>query len=205
MLVIYKGKTYKYIFSFLDVFSCFHWLRPLESKYNSGVKKELKKIFFEHGFLKRLQNDNRREFKKHVKEFCTTNKVKMVRCRPYHPETKGKVKCTHRVLRQKIHSDMASKINWANQLPNYARCLNNEIREELGWKSPFEIHFGRKSNELVNAGSAYDGLITTMEIQQPTISDQNLHLKKTQKWRDSVKNASNRLDKRMIRTYAKKH
>ena len=35
------------------------------------------------------------------------------------------------------------RINWAKQLPNYARSLNNEKREELGWKSPVEIYFGR--------------------------------------------------------------
>ena len=26
-------------------------------------------------------------------------------------------------------------INWAKQFPDYAKCLNNEKREELGWKS----------------------------------------------------------------------
>ena len=36
MEVVYKGKTYKYILSFLDVFSQFHWLYPLESKHSSG-------------------------------------------------------------------------------------------------------------------------------------------------------------------------
>ena len=37
--------------------------------------------------------------------------------------------------------------------------LNNEKREELGWESPFEIYFGRKSNELVNAELTYDGYV----------------------------------------------
>ena len=37
-----------------------------------------------------------------------------------------------------------------------------------------------KWNELVNAGSAYDELITTTEVQQLTISDHNQRLKKTQ-------------------------
>ena len=50
MSVIYKGKTCKYIFSLLDVFSRFHWLRSLESKHSSGVKRELKKIYFVHKY-----------------------------------------------------------------------------------------------------------------------------------------------------------
>ena len=34
-------------------------------------------------------------------------------------------------------------------LPNYMKCLNNKKCAELGWQSPFEVYFGRKSNELV--------------------------------------------------------
>ena len=37
MAVAYKVKTYKYILSLLDVFSQFHGLYPLESKYSSEV------------------------------------------------------------------------------------------------------------------------------------------------------------------------
>lgn len=144
MSVVYEGKTYKYIFSLLDVFSRFHWLRPLTSKHSSGVKRELKKIYSVHGLPKKLQSDNGGEFKRHVKEFCTVNKVKMVRCRPYHPQSQGKVERSHRVLRQKLHYDMAKKkkhgVNWAKQLPEYAKCLNNEKREELGWKKVLLRH-----------------------------------------------------------------
>ena len=64
----------------------------------------------------------------------------MVRCWPYHAQAQGKVERLYCVFRQKIHYDMAKKtkhgINWEKQLPNYAKCLNNENREELGWKSP---------------------------------------------------------------------
>ena len=70
--------------------------------------------------------------KNFVKEFCTTHKVKMVRCRSYHPQAQGKVERSHCVLRQKIYYDMVKKrkhgINWAKQYPDYAKCLNNEQR-----------------------------------------------------------------------------
>jgi len=78
-------------------------------------------------------------------------------------------------------------------------------REELGWKSPFEIYFGRKSNELVNAGSAYDRLIATEEVQNPTKLDRNQHKKKIESWRENASKASDRLDKRMKRSHAKKY
>ena len=31
----------------------------------------------------------------------------------------------------------------------YSRILNDETKEELGWKSPYAIYFGRKSNTLI--------------------------------------------------------
>ena len=43
-------------------------------------------------------------------------------------------------------------VNWVKELQDYAKCLNNEKREELAWKSPLEIYFGRKSYDLVNPG-----------------------------------------------------
>ena len=104
-----KGKTYKYILSLLDVFSRFHWLCPLESKHSIGIKKKLKKIYSVHGLPKILQSDNGAEFKKYVQKFCKASKIKMVRCRPYHPQAQGKVERSHRVLRQKIHYDMMNK------------------------------------------------------------------------------------------------
>ena len=33
----------------------------------------------------------------------------------------------------------------------YNRILNDESKEELGWKSPFEIDIRRKSNTLIQA------------------------------------------------------
>ena len=41
-------------------------------------------------------------------------------------------------------------VNWVKNLPRYATILNEGAREELGWKSPFEIYYGRKSNAILN-------------------------------------------------------
>ena len=40
--------------------------------------------------------------------------------------------------------------NWVKNLPRYATILNKGAREELGWKSPFETQYGRKSNPILN-------------------------------------------------------
>ena len=59
-------------------------------------------------------------------------------------------------MRKKVAFDMLTKkrigINWVNSLPNYMKCVNNEKRKALGWQSPFEIYFGRKSNEIIKCG-----------------------------------------------------
>lgn len=36
------------------------------------------------------------------------------------------------------------------------KCYNHEKREELDWKSAFEIYHGRKPNELLNDWESQD-------------------------------------------------
>ena len=36
-----------------------------------------------------------------------------------------------------------------NNLQRYAASLNDDAREELKWRTPFEVYFGRKNNILV--------------------------------------------------------
>ena len=35
-------------------------------------------------------------------------------------------------------------VNWAKCLPEYARTLNQEVKEGLSWKCQFEVYYGRK-------------------------------------------------------------
>ena len=43
------------------------------------------------------------------------------------------------------------EINWVANIDNYDWILNDESKEERGWKTPFEIYYGRRSNVLVKA------------------------------------------------------
>jgi len=45
----YKGKTYKYVLSIIDVFSRYHWLVPLQTNQSSHLARELLRIYREHG------------------------------------------------------------------------------------------------------------------------------------------------------------
>ena len=96
-------------------------------------------------------------------------------------------------------------INWAKQLPDYAKCLNNEKREKLGWKSPFEIYYGRKSNELVNAGLAYDVHVSIKVATKLSKKNFTAHEKKREPWRENAQKASDRLDNRIKNGHERKN
>ena len=92
----------------------------------------------------------------------------MICSRPYNPKIQGKFESLHRELRNKLYYDMAKlKNNWVENLPNYMRVLNELAREELGWQSPFEVYYGRKSNFVVKASYNTNKTITWM----PTSSE----------------------------------
>ena len=154
--VEYHGRTYRYVLSLLDVFLRFHWLAPLTTKHAHGVKVELEEIYDLHGTPDMLQSDQGKEFYGSVKHYCERKKIKVIKTRPYHPQSQGKVERSHRSPRQKIAFDLITHehvgVNWVKNLLKYAKCLKNEKREELGWWSAFEVYYGRKCNELVKCG-----------------------------------------------------
>lgn len=206
----YKGKTYRYIFLLLDIFSRFHWLAPLERKLSSHVLRELNKIYSVNGQPKRLQSDNGGEFKKRVKAYCQRKKIKMIRCRPYNPKAQGKVERSHRVLRQKIDYDLFTQkkngVNWVKNLPEYMKCLNNEKREALGWKSPFEVYFGRKSNEvLMESFESTEKAIVDESYEPPRASDYQKQNNQNMKVREKVRTVSKRIEQRMIDAHSRKN
>ena len=116
----------------MDIFLLFHWLAPLTIKKSSHVKMELQRIYKEHGQPERLQSDNGCEFKRQVKDYCKSRKIKMINCRRYNPKARGKVERSHRSLRQKIFYDLIQQkrtgVNWIKSLPDYMKCLSNKKR-----------------------------------------------------------------------------
>ena len=63
------------------------------------------------------------------------------------------------------------RVNWAKRLPDYARILNKDAREELGWKSPFETYYGRKLNVLRQANDDEVDFEPTVEDIEYEIND----------------------------------
>ncbi|KAL9956158.1 hypothetical protein ACROYT_G037599 [Oculina patagonica] len=96
-------------------------------------------------------------------------------------------------------------VNWAKSLPEYERALNLDPKEELAWKSPFEIYYERKPNILETKGNQpvpewdipsnrYQGMI------HPRSKDYTDHARKTRKLRNLAHSAcADRMVKRDVR------
>ena len=142
----------------MDAFSRFQWLVPLETKRSKCIKKAFTRIYPVHGIPKCLESDNDHDFKKDIGKFCIKSKI--LRCHPFNPRAQGNVERSHHAFGQKILCDLMTNkktgVNWVKGLPQYMKCYNHEKREELGWKSAFEIYYGRKPNELLNDWKSHD-------------------------------------------------
>ena len=82
------------------------------------------------------------------------------------------------------------------------KCLNSEKREELGWRSPFEVYYGRKSNELIQDGKYANSDIDTVETRMPTSKEYEEQTKQTESWRNAAKKADDRMAKLMLDKHA---
>ena len=86
------------------------------------------------------------------------------------------------------------------------KCLNNEKKEELGWKSSFEIYYGRKSNELLNDGkSSEDFDIDVVSTKLPSQSEYLQQAKQTKGWRNAANIADERMAKLVVEKDARKN
>ena len=90
-------------------------------------------------------------------------------------------------------------------MPEYARTLNQEVKEELSWKSPFEVYYGRKpfrkdkisgastAQEWNIEGKAYEEMISARP------KDYDSHELQVKRVRQAASAASRRCENRMIR------
>ena len=150
--ILKNGETYKYILSVVDVFSRFVILRPLTGKSSSKVARELERIFAEHGTPSIIQTDQGTEFKGKVKKMLKSNNIKMIKSRPYHPQSQGKCERSHRTVRTKInHLNMRKDgFNWACDLDRVQIAMNESPKEVLGYYTPVNVYTSRQDDEMFN-------------------------------------------------------
>ena len=115
----------------------------------------------------------------------------------------------HRQFRPKIAYDLlrfkTKGVNWVRELPLYEAILNEDPKEELGWKSPFEIYYVRKSNRVVcplldNSLPVPTETITAADDvnDSPQPDDLNQLKKRREQFRDAARKANERCMNRMI-------
>ena len=90
-------------------------------------------------------------------------------------------------------------VNWAKQLPLYQRILNNDPKEVIAYKTPFEIYFARKCNAF-RESRLQDEILPSAGRVRPTKNDRNRRSRQALKLRKQAKKATCRFDKRMQRT-----
>ena len=89
----------------LTLFSRFLWQVPLESKSSSHIVWVLQPIYDQQGPPDCLQSDRSTEFEGKPCSVCKNYKIKMIISRPYHLQSQGKIKRSHRSLRKKSMYD----------------------------------------------------------------------------------------------------
>lgn len=149
--VQWKGKTYMYILTVVDVHSRYMITRPLRTKSSKEVARKMSSIFMEYGSPQIIQCDNGNEFKGEFENLVQRHKIKVIRGRPYHPQSQGKCERSHRSLRKKIQF-MASKkpMNWVKFLSKATLSLNSTPKEVLGYNTPFDVFFGRATANMMS-------------------------------------------------------
>ena len=97
-------------------------------------------------------------------------------------------------------------VNWAANLDDYNRILNNECKEELGWKTPFEIYYGRKSNLLVKVSlECVDSDGNDVITGAPRKRELASYRKNVKKIQDRAKLYSRKLNDWMVRRHKRLH
>ena len=85
--------------------------------------------------------------------------------------------------------------------------LNGLVREELSWKSSFEVCYGRIPNNIQNAGKYIPKQVIVDERITELLSARNLQErgKKIKKLRERVKKSGKRMDERMVKKHTTLH
>ena len=89
-------------------------------------------------------------------------------------------------------------VNWPSNLASHNRILNEESKEELGWKSPFEVYFDRKSNILVKASLENVADLNDCIIKAPKRKDYRRHFRNAKKLQKTAQLYSKRMNERMV-------
>ena len=178
-------------------------------RHSKVISDELENIYLEHGPPRVIQSDQGGEFKGAMKRLCRRTNIELVYSRPFHPQSQGKVERSHRSLRSKTEYDflkMGRKgVNWAENLSNYQRILNEDPKEVVGYKTHFEVCFARRSNSLdrTSTPGMEKELLKNNRKCNPSYADRKRRQKHISFVRKDAHTVTARCDRRMKQAYAR--
>ena len=97
-------------------------------------------------------------------------------------------------------------VYWVKNLLEYSKCLYNDKREELGWRSAFEVYNGRKSNKLVKCGVPVnrEREFNVLKVIQPLANLIYERRKRVDEESEKAKNANKKVCDRTVEYYWKR-
>ena len=129
--------------------------------------------------------------------------IKLIYSRQCHNQSQGKVERYYGALRSKMEYDLRKigqdGVKRAKQLPLYQRILNNDPKEVIAYKTPFEIYFARNCNAF-RESRLQDEILPSAGRVRPTKNDCYRRSRQALKLQNRAKKATRRCDKRMQRT-----
>ena len=129
--------------------------------------------------------------------------VKLIYSRPRQNQSQGKVERYCRALRSKMEYDLQKIGQYgekrAKQLPLYQRIINNDPKEVIAYKIPFEVYFVRNCNAF-RESRLRDEIFPIAGRALSTKNDRYRRSQQALKLRNLAKKATSRCDKRMQRT-----
>ena len=78
-----------------------------------------------------------------VRDLMRRNMVKVIKGRPYNPQSQGKVERNNRIIKKKISYETQrsseKRFNWANNLKKITSAVNRQPKKVLGYQTPFAV------------------------------------------------------------------
>ena len=135
----------------VDHFSGFTWARPLYGKDAAEIVLSLEKIINNEGCPTEIGCDNGSEFlNSALRQLCLDRQIRLVRGRPRHPQTQGKVERRHQdVGNAAIHFANRNNGLWERNLETIVAHFNTTHSSALPkGMSPFAVYRGREPTVL---------------------------------------------------------
>jgi len=109
-------------------------------KYKKGetVLGSVKDFIYKNGKPIIIHSDNGKEFCNNIfDDYCNTNNIKVIRGRPYHPQSQGIVESFNKEIKKLLENNYLEnpkKFSLENALPDIVEIYNNNIHSSTKYK-----------------------------------------------------------------------